>query len=825
MRFALRPFEAPVRVAVAIAGAVLILGILVWVASWRAGFPVSRATLTVAEREWLDAHRGQLRYSVDPNFPPLEYVDAEGRPGGFVADVVKLLEQRLDFEFTFLRFPVWGDMLKGIQNSEIDLVMQIASTPERRRYLNFSRPYTTIPSVIVVRKEEAGVSKLGDLAGKRVGAVSGYAFDELMRVDHPDIALIPMKSEKDGLMKLSIREIDAMIVFISSAAYFIREMGLSDLKIAADTGYDLSFCMAWRRDNPILGGILQKGLDAIGPEEMERTLARWVPIERPGFYESRKFWLALALVLLFAGSLVVAVLTWNSQLRKQVAVQTAELRKAQDYLSAMFDSIRSILVSISPDGRILRVNREVGNYVSGSVERLVGESLWLVLPFLAEFAAECRRAAESRSTVSVRQKTELDGRTVYFNVYFIPLEFEGHASILVRVDDVSESELKEQQLVQSQKMETVGILAGGVAHDFNNLLLPILGFAEMLLAKCDPKGRDVEYVRQILQAAERAKDLTKRLLVFGRKQVLELTVIDLAVVLKRFEALLRRTIRESITIRCSVGADLFPVMADAGQIEQVLLNLAVNAQDAIANSGTLSIAAANTVIDGRQAAQLGDLQAGPYVVLTVHDDGCGMSAETVGRIFEPFFTTKEMGRGTGLGLAIVHGIIKQHHGHIGVSSAVGLGTTFEIYLPAAMGEGVGAKSEGRHGGEQLVKGSETVLLVEDNEMVRKLVTEVLTDQGYTVLKAADGIAALSLASSATGKIDMLLTDVIMPNLNGKELSEKIRLTNPGVKTLFISGYSGDIISRHGVLVEDVNYLQKPFSVNALLQKVRAILDS
>ncbi|RJR41182.1 MAG: response regulator, partial [Desulfobacteraceae bacterium] len=381
----------------------------------------------------------------------------------------------------------------------------------------------------------------------------------------------------------------------------------------------------------------------------------------------------------------------------------------------------------------------------------------------------------------------------------------------------------EQQLFQSQKLENVGRLAGGVAHDFNNILTVIRGYSELAILGM-AEGKPVRgSLEEVLKASERAGNLTRQLLAFSRRQVMEMKIIDLKCLMKDLEKMLRRLIGEDIDLRMALASDLGRVRADPGQIEQVIVNLAVNARDAMPSGGVLTIEAANIELDEGCSCLHVDAKPGEYVLLCVSDTGTGMIPEVRERVFEPFFTTKEKGKGTGLGLSMAYGIVKQSNGHIWVYSEPNQGTTFKIYLPLAKesAESTGRKEEVT----ALPRGKETILLVEDESSVRLLAARVLRDQGYTIHEAPDGTEALHfMQRNGGGSVDLLLTDVIMPKLNGKELSEHLKTINPKLRVLFTSGYTDDVIAHHGVLEDGTNFIQKPYTSAALTTKVREVLS-
>jgi nitrogen-specific signal transduction histidine kinase/ActR/RegA family two-component response regulator len=410
-------------------------------------------------------------------------------------------------------------------------------------------------------------------------------------------------------------------------------------------------------------------------------------------------------------------------------------------------------------------------------------------------------------------------------------DFGGRPKYFIGViEDISgrkqaEAALKrsEEQLRQSQKLEAIGRLAGGLAHDFNNILTAITGYSDLVLRRLgsvDPLRRSVEEIRR---AAERAASLTHQLLAFSRKQMMQVKVLDLNAVVAEMESFLRRLIGEDIQLVTSLDPDLRRVKADPGQIEQVIMNLVVNARDAMPQGGRLRIETKDVSLSEPYLDDAGSVESGDYVVLSIADTGIGMNSEIKQKIFEPFFTTKEEGKGTGLGLAMVYGIVKQSGGSIRVHSEAGAGTTFMVYLPAVE-EFVKAQSNGsRH--IEAPGGTETVLLVEDEDMVRELVVEVLETEGYTVFSARRGAEALRLCAEQIMPINLLITDVVMPEMSGRELAEHLTARHPEIKVLFISGYTDDAIFRHGVQESNVAFLQKPFTTSELAAKVRSVLDA
>jgi nitrogen-specific signal transduction histidine kinase/ActR/RegA family two-component response regulator len=378
-----------------------------------------------------------------------------------------------------------------------------------------------------------------------------------------------------------------------------------------------------------------------------------------------------------------------------------------------------------------------------------------------------------------------------------------------------------QQLLQAQKMEAVGQLAGGIAHDFNNLLGVILGYGELASRELGPEHKTNRRLEQIRKAAERAAALTRQILTFSRKQVVEVRVCDLNHVVEETETMLRRLIGEDVRLVVVLGKGLGRVRADPGQLGQVIMNLAVNARDAMPSGGKLVIETSNVDLDGTYTRSHPEVRPGPYVMLTVGDTGVGMEPATLAHIFEPFFTTKERGKGTGLGLAVVYGIVNQCGGSLSAYSEPGHGSTFKIHLP---------RTDAPESKEQTTSldaaagGSEIVLLLEDEQALREIVAETLRMAGYTVLEASDPKQALAISARSERPIQLLITDVVLPGQSGPETANQIRKTHPGVRVLLMSGYTDKLLDGNALVEPGTPFLGKPFTIDALLRKVRAVLD-
>ncbi|HPS59490.1 MAG TPA: PAS domain S-box protein [Spirochaetota bacterium] len=566
-----------------------------------------------------------------------------------------------------------------------------------------------------------------------------------------------------------------------------------------------------------------------------------------------------------------------------------EKNRTEIWYKAVFENTGLPSIIIAPDTKILKANSEfciLSGYTKDEIENRMSWTIFIypddverMKDYHLHRRDDERQAPRKYEFRFVRKDGTL--RNIANSVTMIPGSTYSIAS-LMDITDLREAETErkklEDQLHQARKLESIGQLAGGIAHDFNNMLAAILGYSQIIQlklsefheefdksnsdisgnseklfsslknssAQCDKSfvennvipvikdfiGTAEEYSHQmksidgmideVIKAASHAAGLTRQLLAFARKQTLEVQTLNLNKVITDFEKILRRTIRENVVISTSLHPLLNFIEADIGQVEQIILNLALNARDAMPDGGTLLIKTGNCMLDRAYAETHEGVVPGKYVKLEISDTGTGMDNVTQSKVFEPFFTTKEPGKGTGLGLATVYGIVRQHMGHIWLYSEPGKGTTFNIYFPQAAKQPEKRKSSER---KSSTAGADTIMVVEDQEQVRKMICLMLKQQGYFVLEAENGQKGIETAMSHNGNIDLLITDVVMPGLNGKELYNELIKSRPGLKVLFISGYPREIISYHGILEEGLNFLQKPVPLDLLTKKIREIIEN
>jgi two-component system, cell cycle sensor histidine kinase and response regulator CckA len=517
----------------------------------------------------------------------------------------------------------------------------------------------------------------------------------------------------------------------------------------------------------------------------------------------------------------------HAEIERRARVQQA-LERSQERYRLLLETAPMGIVITDERGKVVQANEEALRMFGYAPRELIGHTVEMLLPERFRISHQWKRSDYMKEPharpmgvgmeLLARRK---DGTEFPVEISLGPLATEEGTLVPAVVVDITARKKMEEQLRIAQRMEAIGNLAGGVAHDFNNLLAVILGCSDLVLDALTPEHPAAKKVEMIRKAGASAADLTRQLLAFSRQQMQQPRVLDLAEIVRRSEVLLRRLIGENIEITISPDPSLGCIKADPGQIEQVLVNLAVNARDAMPQGGRLTIEARNCELDDSYKDKHQPVIPGRYIMLAVEDTGCGMDADTQSRIFDPFFTTKELGKGTGLGLATVYGIVKQSGGYIWVYSELNKGTTFKVFLPRVEQSAEPPKPDEPEG--MALQGCETILLAEDSASLRQMAREYLESTGYTVLEASSGSEALEHAKDFQGPIHLLLTDVVMPGISGPELAAELASLRPGIRIIFTSGYTDDAIARQGVLDPAVAFIQKPYRPKALARKIREVL--
>ena len=511
-------------------------------------------------------------------------------------------------------------------------------------------------------------------------------------------------------------------------------------------------------------------------------------------------------------------------LEKELAQRTGALRDSEEKFRSLFDQLPDAILVGDETGVILDANPAASRLSGVTRDALIGRHvIGLFAPAQREAVErEYRRWFDGENAFADGYNWTSSGRDVPVQIHANRIQYLGNPATVLQVRDLTEHRRLQEQFRQAQKMEAIGRLADGIAHDFNNLLTSILSFGQLVLDDLGPEHPVSVNAREIIHTAERAGELSQQLLTFSRRQVIERTPQDLNGIVRDMDRMLRRTLGEDVELAILLADGLPVVEADSTRLGQVIMNLAVNARDAMPTGGRLTIETRSITLAPHDCANLPDVQPGPFVMLSINDTGSGMTAEVIEHLFEPFFTTKEPGQGTGLGLSTTYGIVRQFGGHIQVDSRCGEGTTFRVYLPK--GEGKPVETASRRGRKAPAKGGGTLLLVEDEDSLREVTAEILRRLGYRVYVAPGGQQALELARAHRDEIQLLLTDMIMPGMDGWTLARTLQGEKPDLKVVFMSGYSGSFITRHGVQEESIDLLPKPFRRDALARMVREVLD-
>jgi PAS domain S-box-containing protein len=610
----------------------------------------------------------------------------------------------------------------------------------------------------------------------------------------------------------AIAMLDAQMNYISASRRFLADYDLGDQDIIGRSHYEV-FPEIPERWKEIHRRCLMGATEQCDEDPFQRTSGKldWIRWEiRPWFEQTDKI-----------GGIIIFSEVITGQ---KIAAQA--LHESEKKFRDLFHKHAAVKLLIDPDtGNIVEANEAAERFYGWSLEQLRRMRIQDINTLSHEqVKAELNKVIERQCIHFEFRHRLADGSVRDVEVFSSSIDINGKVLLHSIIHDITERHNLERQLQQVQKMESVGHLAGGVAHDFNNMLSIILGYTEMALLEAGAGTPLHDNLLEISKAADRSADLTRQLLAFARKQTIQPRVLDLNGTVEGMLKMLRRLIGENINLVWLPGAGLWPVKMDPAQIDQVLANLCVNARDAITITGVgkISIETQNIILDETYCAGHAGFTPGEFVMIAVSDNGCGMDDEIMRRIFDPFFTTKELGKGTGLGLSTVYGIVKQNEGFINVYSEPGLGSNFKIYFPRCAGNMVEARTTRS---DALLQGhGETVLLVEDEPAILAMGKEMLEKLSYTMLSAGTPGESLRLAEVYTGEIHLLMTDVIMPEMNGRELAKRFHAIRPGMRCLFMSGYTANVIVHQGILEEGVHFIQKPFSMNDLSVRVRKVLD-
>jgi PAS domain S-box-containing protein len=788
----------------------------------------------------------QLRVGVYDNYP-LVFVENDGKVSGFLIDILEYISSEEKWQLQYV-IGSWTDCLERLERQEIDLLVGIEYSRARNKVYDFTYENILADWGIIYTQNKSQINQIVNLDNKKIAVVHNDIHYNNLRKLTEQFKLkcrFIEAYEYDAILELvAQKRVDAGVLDRLYGLEFEKHYNVSRSPIILSPA-DIHFAVPKTKHGEVVRAI-DKHLAPLKVDKRSiyhQSLDKWTP--KNAQWGLPKWFVPL---LILAGGLIVLFLGAGLILRAQVKAKTAELSLINEELRAEIgerkrveetlrltqfsvDNAGDAVFWMGADAKFIFVNDAACSSLGYSREKLLSMTVHDIDPNFpaAAWPQHWREVRQRGSFIIESQHRSKNGRIFPVEITVNYLKFEGREyncavarDITERKESEKEREQMQAQFRQAQKMEAVGTLAGGIAHDFNNLLQAVQGYAQLLQMRQGEDKSGQRELSQIIRAAERGADLTQQLLTFSRKVESQLRPVDLNHEVESLRLLLERTIPKMIQMEFHLAADLKIVDADPGQVEQILMNLAVNAKDAMPEGGRLIVETANVTLDKNYCLMHPGARPGEYVQLTVSDTGHGMSGKTLEHIFEPFYTTKETGKGTGLGLATVYGIVKSHKGHITCYSEQDKGATFKIYFPAMEAEEKIVRAQ-----EPLTAargGTETILLVDDEEPIRLLGSQILEEFGYTVLTAADGESALQLYQEEHDKIGLIILDLIMPGMGGKRCLGELLKVNPEARVAIASGYSPDGPTREILKNGAKGFVSKPYDIGQMLNVVRKVLD-
>ena len=757
----------------------------------------------------------------DNNSPPFEYLQ-KGEPAGFNIELIKAVADVTGLDIKIELGPS-SDALSDMEKGKADILTSLVYSPENNKLYGIAIPHTIQTFDLFVRNDSS-IMSLEGARGKEIMVQEGSAMHDLLKERGLTPNVIAVKDTSEIVKTLASGEHDAALLGRVQGYYFINTAGLDNVKALGVKLAPRKYSFAVRKGSDDLLARLNEGLKALKASgAFYKIHEKWF-----GIYEKKSIWESNANYLLYglmgAAVVLLVCIFWIWALKKSLRQRTTQLIRSRElYRLLVENALEGVIVIVG--GKPVLVNSMAVRITGFFPEELTSKTLGgIIYPQDRDPVIEAHRKiikGEAKALELSFRITDKDGATKWILTNAVHIDWDGTPAILSIFIDVTEHKRLEQQFLQAQKMEAIGQLAGGIAHDFNNILTAIIGYGNLMKLKAGGDTVLKRYAESILGCSDRAANLIKGLLAFSKKQVNDPKPTDLHDIIMGAEKMLRRIIGEDIEFSVILSKTSLVVNVDSSQIIQVFMNLATNARDAMPKGGKVTIRTQPVELD-ETTIESNDLTGNKnYALVTFEDTGVGMDETTVENIFDPSFTTKDAGKGTGLGLATVYGIIKQQKGAITVQSDPGSGTIFNIYLPL-----VDSKL---HVDEKIrpyphTRGTETILVCEDEPDIRKFIREVLESNGYRVIEARDGEEAVEAFKYNRDKINLVILDVIMPKKSGKDVHDIILDINPFVKTIFMSGYTSDILQKEGVNEPAMRCILKPIEINNLLTEVRGTLD-
>ncbi|MBF0328667.1 MAG: transporter substrate-binding domain-containing protein [Nitrospirae bacterium] len=815
-------------------------------------FPTSAAFAEIPPEPKSD-HTETIRAIVQSDSPPTYFKDrATGEASGFAVDVMNQIAKRGGFSVTYQFEKNWDAIAPLLKDGKADVAPGQGITENRKGIFDFTIPIGTFPVSIFARANNSLIKDLKDV--KVIGVTKGSSSSEILKNKNTNLIISTYESNANGLMDLLSGNIDAFCTSATTLMQIALDAGLEEkITIIGDPLSEVKRAIAVRKDAPELLNKLNKLIEEFShTAEYKALYSKWYGKPKPYWTDKKVLIVISAVVFLIVAfmavwryrSLVVLNRNMQENINEREKAEVALLEQ-ENFSKNLIQNSATATFVLDRTHRIMLWNKSCEKLTGCKEFDMIGtDDQWkpfydhkrptvadVIINHDADEILQKLYKNYAKSSLNPEGITaegwykNLGGKDRYIIFEAAPI-FNNKGELIAAIEtlqDITELKRLEEQLRQSQKLDAIGQLAGGVAHDFNNIITAIVGYSHLTLMKLDTDSPLKANIEQILQASDRATTLNQSLLAFSRKQVINPKPNNLNDIVSGMQKFLLRLIREDIDIKINCANEDLTIMADRGQIEQIMMNLVTNARDAMSKGGHISIKTELMQIDQDFIEAHGYGRIGRYALLMISDTGSGMDAKTKEKIFEPFFTTKEQGKGTGLGLSMVYGIVSQHEGYIDVYSEIEKGTVFKIYIPIFSG---GIEAEPTE--KELISikgGNETILVAEDDSVLRMLSAKVLANYGYKVIEAVDGEDAISKYAEHSDTVKLVILDGIMPKKNGRQAYEEIRIINSRIKALFFSGYAEDILSKEGLLEPGINFILKPVAPSVLLKKVRELLDA
>ncbi|GEM_PF-4880404 len=776
------------------------------------------------------AKPAKIVYGATTGFPPYEYLDAQGQPTGFNVELARELAKETGVQLE-IRSATWTQLVKEFEAGKIDFISLAYSDSRANKYYFYPTIWTLRTALLFPDDRQSYPNRLDQLSAETVAVQDSTLAHEILReLPESQRPALRTVSTLDEAVKLLEKGQVTVVISYELALRRVADEAKTPLTIIPVKS--VSFHFVTQKDRKSQLPDMELAMENIRRSgKFDQLVERYLvaSTESNSWRDYALYFLILVAVLTL---IALGVILWNRSLQRVVYARTRDLAASEARVSSIVETAADAIITINNKGKIESVNAAAASIFGYEPKEIIGGNICTLIPSLQNSECSDSSALAINESDTFPSRRYIDGRhengktfPIELSISIMSLGDQKTFTLIAR--DMTEQKQLEEQLRQAQKMEAVGRLAGGIAHDFNNLLTGVMGYTSILMMRIGKDSPHLKQLGEIKKACERTSSLTKQLLAFSRKQVLTPKVINLNNVIKDFEPMLSPLIGEHIELVTRLDNSLCMIKADPNQLEQLIMNLAVNARDAMPKGGILTISTINAEVENHSvtngfASHQIISKHDNYVMLTVSDTGQGMDEETKQHLFEPFYTTKALGRGTGLGLATVYGIVEQNGGHIKVNSELNLGTLFNVYFPSVTGEEDARQKPVLT--EEMPRGKGTILLVEDEDMVRNFAAETLRMCGYNVFTAANGREALNVYDKHREAIQLLITDVVMPEMSGRELVEQLPVMHPLIKVLFISGYTDDALIHHRIFEQRTAFLNKPFNSVTLTHAVRELLD-